>query len=78
MSYDPIRRRPYKTGELSAIFGVSAKTIVRWIDAGRFGPEDTAWRWTEGGKGKGDRIVYAKAVNALIERIATQRPPDGV
>lgn len=66
--YDPKRRKPYKTGELALIFEVHQATIRAWIDRGRFGKEGEGWRWTEGGKGRGDRIVSAKVVHRVIDR----------
>jgi transposase len=61
------RRRPYKTGELARLFGVSQKTAIRWIEEGRFGAENRGWRWTPGGPGKGDREVLASAVRKYSE-----------
>lgn len=69
-SFDPDRKRPYKTGELAALFGVSRNTIIRWIKAGRFGLEGAGWRWTEGGPSRGDREVFAAAVKKYLDIIA--------
>ena len=63
----PVRMKPYKTGELATMFEVDRNTIIRWIRAGRFGLEGIDWGWTEGGPGKGDRIVYAKTIRRLRE-----------
>ena len=60
--FDESRKRPYKTGELATLFGVSQRTIIRWIETGRFGDEGKGWRWTPGGAGKGDREVMAASV----------------
>jgi hypothetical protein len=65
--FDPTRRRPYKTGELARLLEVDRRTVIRWIVGGRFGAEGAGWRWTEGGPGKGDRIVTARAVKRFIE-----------
>jgi hypothetical protein len=67
--YDPRRRRPYKTGELARIFGVDRNTIIKWIERDElFGREGHDWWWTAAGRGKGDRMVAARAVNRVLER----------
>lgn len=66
--YDPKRRKPYKTGELARLFGVSRITIINWIESGRFGKEGRDWTWTAAGPGRGARIVSARAVHHVIER----------
>jgi hypothetical protein len=66
--YDPQRLVPYKTGELATIFGVNRTTIIKWVEAGRFGKLGRDWKWTAAGPGKGDRIVSARAVRRVIER----------
>jgi transposase len=64
--YDPARKKPYKTGELATMFGVTHKTIIRWITKGRFGAEGEGWDWTPGGPGRGDREVKVAAVKKYL------------
>lgn len=64
--FDETRKRPYKTGELARLFEVSQKTIIRWVEEGRFGDEGKGWRWTPAGPGRGDREVFAASVKKYI------------
>jgi len=70
VDYDPKRKKPYKTGELARILGLTQRAVIRAIDEGDFGPEGTAWRWTKAGPGRGDRKVYAAALRQYLERKA--------
>lgn len=68
--YDPSRKKPYKTGELSRILDMPQRRIIRMIDDGDFGAEGVGWRWTKAGPGRGDRMVYAAALRRYLERKA--------
>jgi len=60
--------RPYKTGELARLLGISQRQVIRRIEAGDFGVEGQDWTWTKAGPGKGDRRVSVRAVCKYIER----------
>lgn len=58
--------KPYTTGEIAELCGVTTRTVNRWIEAGKFGAKDTDWWWTAGGEQKGDRRVSAPAVRRYL------------
>ena len=58
------RIKPYSTGELSRLLGVSRGTVILAIDKGEFGREGRDW-WRTSGR---QRRVRNSAVRRYVER----------
>ena len=54
------------TGQLAALFGVNRSTVIRWLEAGRFGAQGEGWYLTAGGPQRQQYRVYAEAARNLF------------
>jgi hypothetical protein len=60
--------RPYSTGELAELLGLSTPTVIRMVERGHFGRKGRDWWWTDPGAERGDRRVRAGAVRDYLQR----------